>query len=136
MFKVSLLIEQLSGSCEASMSMWRKLLSLEYHCWQHSNYSSITSFTWPMTASPHKFLGIPRKPYFYLFLMIFYNMFGIFGQILKFLINITWFLSFSSKNDAASLCHFVKIQFLDLKRAKLDQNSDFCHVRTYQDLFY
>ena len=50
---------------------------------------------------------------------------------MKFLIKITWFLSFSSKNDAESLCHFVKIQFLDPKRAKLDQNSDFSHVRTY-----
>ena len=30
---------------------------------------------------------------------------------------------------AESLCHFVKIPFLDLKRAKLDQNSDFSHVR-------
>ena len=54
-----------------------------------------------------------------------------FGQILKFLIKIMWFLSFSNKNDAESLCHFVKIPFLDPKRAKLDQNSDFRHVRTY-----
>ena len=53
-----------------------------------------------------------------------------FGQILRFLVKITWFLSFSSKNDAESLCHFVKIPFLDPKRAKLDQNSDFRHLRT------
>ena len=61
----------------------------------------------------------------------FLGIFGIFGQILRFLIKITWFLSFSSKNDAESLCHFVKIPFLDQKRAKLDQNFDFGHVRTY-----
>ena len=46
------------------------------------------------------------------------------------MVKITWFLSFSGKNDAESLCHFVKIPFLDPKRAKLDQNSDFRHVRT------
>ena len=40
-------------------------------------------------------------------------------------------MSFSSKNDAESLCHFVKIPFLDPKRAKLDKNSDFRHVRTF-----
>ena len=45
-----------------------------------------------------------------------------------------WFLSFFSKNDAESLGYFVKIPFLDPKRAKLDQNSDFRHVRTCQDL--
>ena len=45
-------------------------------------------------------------------------------------------MSFSGKNDAESLCHFVKIQFLDLKRAKLDQKSEIGHVRTCQDLFY
>ena len=47
------------------------------------------------------------------------------------MVKIKWFLSFSGKNDAESLCHFVKIPFLDPKRAKLDQNSDFSHVRTY-----
>ena len=47
------------------------------------------------------------------------------------MVNIIWFLSFSGKNDAESLCHFVKIQFLDPKHAKLDQNSSFRHVRTY-----
>ena len=50
---------------------------------------------------------------------------------LMILVEITWFLSFSGKNDAESLCHFVKIPFLDPKRAKLDKNSDFRHVRTY-----
>ena len=45
-------------------------------------------------------------------------------------------MSFSGKNDAESLCHFVKIPFLDLKRAKLDQKSEIRHVRTCQDLFY
>ena len=48
-------------------------------------------------------------------------MFLIFCQILRFLIKITWFLSFSGKNDAESLCHFVKNLFLNPKRAKLDQ---------------
>ena len=86
--------------------------------------------------APQGSLGIPRKPYFYLFSEICWSIFGIFGQILKFLIKITWFLSFSSKSDAESLCHFVKIPFLDLKRAKLDQKSEIGHVRTCQDLFY
>ena len=36
-------------------------------------------------------------------------------------LKIIWFLSFSSKNDAESLCHFVKIPFLDPKRAKFVQ---------------
>ena len=65
------------------------------------------------------------------FLRICWGIFGKIGQILRFLIKITWFLSFSNKNDAESLCHFVKIPFFDPKRVKLDQNSDFCHVRTY-----
>ena len=69
------------------------------------------------------------------FLVIFCCIFGKICQILRFLIKITWFFSFSSKNDAESLCHFVKIPFLDLKRAKLDQKSWFGHVRTCQDLF-
>ena len=59
-----------------------------------------------------------------------WGIFGIWGQILRFFVKITWFLSFSGKNDAESLCHFVKIPFLDLKRAKLDKKSDFSHVRT------
>ena len=42
-----------------------------------------------------------------------------------------WFLSFSGKNDAESLCHFVKIPFLDPKCTKSDENSDFSHVRTH-----
>ena len=45
-------------------------------------------------------------------------------------------MSFSNKNDAESSGHFVKIPFLDLKRAKLDQKSEIGHVRTCQDLFY
>ena len=80
---------------------------------------------------PQGSLGVPRKPYFYLFLEIFWGIFRICGQILRFLIKITWLLSFSSKSDAESLCRFVKNLFLNPKRAKLDQNSDFCHVRTY-----
>ena len=65
----------------------------------------------------------------------FWVIFEFFGQILRFLIKITWFLSFSGKNDAESLCHFVKIPFWDLKRAKLHQKSEIGHVRTCQDLF-
>ena len=45
----------------------------------------------------------------------FFGIFGILGQILRLLVKITWFLSFSGKNDAESLCHFVKIPFLDPK---------------------
>ena len=58
------------------------------------------------------------------------NIFLDFCQLLRFLVKITWFLSFSGKNDAESLCHFVKIPFLDPKRAKLDQKSEIGHVRT------
>ena len=50
------------------------------------------------------------------------------------MVNITWFLSFSNKNDAESCINFVKIPFLDPKRAKLDQKSEIGHVRTCQDL--
>ena len=44
----------------------------------------------------------PGKTYFYLFFEIFWGIFGIFGQILRFLIKIMCFLSFSGKNDAES----------------------------------
>ena len=74
--------------------------------------------------SPHRSLGIPRN------FRDFSGIFGIFGQILRFLIKITWFLSFSNKNDAESSINLVKIPFLDPKCVKLDQNSDFRHVRT------
>ena len=40
------------------------------------------------------------------------------------------FLSFSRENHAESFINFVKIQFVDPKRAKLNPNSDFGHVRT------
>ena len=53
-----------------------------------------------------------------------------FGQILKFLIKITWFLSFSGKNDAESLWNFVKNLFLNPKHAKIHQKSWFGHVWT------
>ena len=43
----------------------------------------------------------------------------------------TAFFSFSNKNHAESLWHFVINLFLDPKRPKLDQNSDFGHVRTW-----
>ena len=54
--------------------------------------------------------------------------------MLRFLVKITWLLSFSGKNDAESFINFVKMSYLDPKRAKLDQNSDFSHVRTYSCL--
>ena len=60
----------------------------------------------------------------------FWSYFKIFGQILRFLIKITWFLSFSGKNDAESLWNFVKNLILNPKHAKLDQKSRFGHVRT------
>ena len=41
---------------------------------------------------------------------------------------------FLRKNDAESSINFVKIPFLDPKRAKLDQQSEIGHVRTCQDL--
>ena len=55
-----------------------------------------------------------------------------FRKILRFLIRITWFLSFSSKNDAESLCHFVKNLILNLKHVKFDQKLWFRHVRTWK----
>ena len=89
-------------------------------------------FKWQERESVKKYCGrnLFRK-YLFTYLFIF---FGIFNWILRFWFKITWFLSFSGENDAESLCHFVKIPFLDPKRAKLDQNSDFRHVRTCQDL--
>ena len=85
-------------------------------------------------VSPGVSTGVPRKPSNFRYFWFLFCIFWIFDQILGLLIKITWILSFSSKNDAESLCHFVKIPFLDLKRAKLDQNSDFRYVRTCQDL--
>ena len=81
-------------------------------------------------------LGNPRKTYIYIFLFffLFFCIFGIFGQILRFLVKITCFLSFSSKNHAESFINFVKNQILNPKRAKLDQKSEIGHVRTCQDL--
>ena len=70
-------------------------------------------------------------PYILTYFPGFFGYLWIFNQILRFLMKITWFLSFSNKNDAESSINFVKIPFLDPKRAKLDQNSDFRHVRTY-----
>ena len=75
------------------------------------------------TENPRKIDGKPILTYFWVF-------FGIFGQILRFLINIKSFLSFSNKNHAESSMNFVKIPFLDPKHAKLEQTSDFGHVRT------
>ena len=53
----------------------------------------------------------------------FRGIFRIFGQILGFWVKITCFLSFSNRNDAESSINFIKIQFLDPKRAKLVQKS-------------
>ena len=44
------------------------------------------------------------------------------------------FFSFSTQSHAESSRNFVYNQVLDPKCAKLDQNSDFGHVRTCQDL--
>ena len=52
-------------------------------------------------------------------------------KYLRVFIKITCFFSFSNKNHAESSINFIKIPFLDPKRAKLDHNSDFGHVRTY-----
>ena len=42
------------------------------------------------------------------------------------------FLSFSTQNHAESLRNYIKKSVLDQNSAKLDQNSDFGHVRTSQ----
>ena len=62
--------------------------------------------------------------------------FEIFGQILRFLIKITWFLSFSGKNDAESLWNFVKNLILKPKHANFDKKSRFGHVQTCQVLIW
>ena len=86
------------------------------------------------STGPQGSLGIPRKPYFYIFLLSFWSIFGILGQILRFWVKIIWFFSFSNKNDAESSRNFVKIPFLNPKRPKLDQKWEIGHVRTCQDL--
>ena len=110
------------------------VISSKYHFW-----------TWNVpnwTKSLKSDMSGPAKTcftkYIYLeiiFLPIFCDFWCNFNSIFRFLVKITWFLSFSSKNDAESLGYFVKIPFLDLKRAKLDQKSEIGHVRTCQDLF-
>ena len=70
--------------------------------------------------------GSPQGPWETLEILgIFRDVLGILGilnQILKFLIKITCFFSFSSKNDGESSINFIKIPFLDPKRAKLVQS--------------
>ena len=121
--------------------MWRTL------SWRVCNGDASDSMLVMAVPSCHLHSGIWRPPsvqeYFgknlgKICILIYFLVFlGIFGQILRFLIKITWFLSFSNKNDAESLCHFDKKKyFLDPKRAKLDQKSEIRHVRTCQDLFY
>ena len=51
-----------------------------------------------------------------------------------FFVKITWFLSFSGKNDAESIRNFINKSVLDPKRAKLDPKSDFGHVHEHQKL--
>ena len=75
--------------------------------------------------------GVPRKPRNFKYSPGFSCIFRIFSQRLGFLVKIKWFLSFSCKNDAESFRNSIKKQVLDPKRAKLNPNSDFCHVRTY-----
>ena len=53
------------------------------------------------------------------------------GQILRFLVSKPCFFSFSTQSHAESSKKFVENSVLDPKHAKLDQNSDFGHVRTY-----
>ena len=77
----------------------------------------------PTRLGLHRATGVPRKLRIFGIFQIFFCIFGIFCQILLFLVKIMWFLSFSSKNDAELFINFVKIQFLDPKRAKLVQKS-------------
>ena len=60
----------------------------------------------------------------YLCLKMFWNIFGVFGQVLRFLIKITWFLSFSMQSHAQSSRNFVTNFILDPKRVKFDQKSN------------
>ena len=56
-------------------------------------------------------------------ILIFWGIFQIWGQILRFLVKITWFFSFSNKNDAESSRNFIKKWVLDPRRTKLVQMS-------------
>ena len=67
-------------------------------------------------------LGNPRKPWIFEYFPIFFWYFQEFGQVLRFSIKITWFLSVSGKNDAESSSNFIKNSVLDPKRAKLIQS--------------
>ena len=67
---------------------------------------------------------------FFWYFLVFLSYFQIFGQILRFLVKITWFLRFSGKNDAESLWNFVKNLILNPKRAKIDQKLEIGHART------
>ena len=71
-------------------------------------------------GSPQGSLGNLRISSIFL---IFYVFFWFFGKILRLLVKMTWFLSFSGKNDAESFRNFIKIPFLNPKRAKLVQKS-------------
>ena len=62
------------------------------------------------------------------------GIFGICGQILRFLIKIMCFLSFSSKNHTESSRNFIKNFVLNPKLPKFEQKSEIGHVRTCQDL--
>ena len=76
----------------------------------------------------------PRKTYLSLNAFLERNV--IFGLQTAFFDGSNVLMGLLAENDAESLCHFVKIPFLDLKRAKLDQKSEIGHVRTDQDLFH
>ena len=54
--------------------------------------------------------------------------------MLKFFGGKQCFLNSSTQNHAEPLSNYLKKSVLDLKRTKLDQNSDFGHVRTYCSL--
>ena len=68
------------------------------------------------------------------FILDFWNMFGILNQNLRFWIEKTCFLSFSTKSHAESSRKFFEKTILNSKHAKLDQKSEIRHVRSCQDL--
>ena len=120
------------------MVFWRNdLMILHHFCWR----SSKIKLFWPKTLifepksrkypknhkKYSKFLGFPR---------IFGLFFGFWGYFQDFWSNIKVFnqnnviFQLLQQKWCRIIRSFVKIPFLDPKRAKLDQNSDFRHLRT------
>ena len=80
---------------------------------------------------------VPRKPKNFTYFQISFWYFWDSGSNINFFVKITCFLSSSNKNDAELSLNFIKIQFLDPKRAKLVQKSygKFTEsLRNFQDL--